>query len=79
MEEFTVANEPVGALSEALGGCFAEGGFETRQSQDMAIVIVDGAYQLLDVASARDAADMMQSTGINVSSCRECPRATLQR
>ena len=45
IEEFTVANEPVAALSEAFGACFAEGGFEVRLKQNPSIVVVDAVLE----------------------------------
>jgi hypothetical protein len=52
IEEFTVANQTVATLREALGACLAEGGFEIRLKQNLSIVIVDGFPQLFDEGPA---------------------------
>src|SRR4029077_13623284 len=52
IEEFSVANQPVGTVCEAFCARLGEGGFDIRSKQDLAVVVVDGFPQLLGKACA---------------------------
>src|SRR5262245_3848168 len=49
IEQLTVANQPIAALSKAFRARFAEGGIELRRPEEPLIVLVYGLTQLLDV------------------------------